>query len=121
MSDKVKEIEIIPIDCEVTMKVSGDYIARFYSFIQNYFPYRDQKHYAEVIKSIKENTNNEDPFVYHLKTLLAMQAHFEVCAKEQNVLKKIKYDYENDKVIEGENQPAPQSQEQSESPDSTLP
>ena len=121
MSEKITELEIIPMDCVVELKISGQYVARFHQFLQEYNPFKDDEHKAEVLKSIKEDTNNEDPYVYHFKTLLAMQAYIEKCAKEQNLIKKVKYDLETNSVIEEENQPAPQDQTQPESPDSTLP
>jgi len=121
MSDKVKEIEIIPMDCVIEMKVSGEYVARFHQFLQDYYPYKDEAHKIEVLTHVKNDTNNEDPVVYHLKTLIAFQAYVEKSAKQQNLIKKIKIDLETNKVIEEETQSDPQTPKQSESPDSTLP
>ena len=121
MSEKITEIEVIPTDCVIEMKISGQYVARFHQFLQDYNPFKDEQHKLEVLKNVKEDTNNEDPYVYHLKTILAMQAYIEKCAKQQNLTKKVKYDLETNSVIEEETQPGPQTQEQSESPDSTLP
>jgi hypothetical protein len=121
MSENTKEIEIIPMDCVIELKISGQYVARFHQFLQDYYPYKDEQHKLEVFKNVKEDTNNEDPFVYHLKTLLALQVYIEKCAKQQNLIKKVNYDLEKNAIIEEETQSDPQTPTQSESPDSVLP
>ena len=121
MSDNIKELEIIPFEAIIDLKVSGEFFARYNQFVTEYFPYESQEHFAEVLKHVKEDTNEQDPFVYKLKTLLALQVYMEKCAREQNKTKMIKYDLDNNKVIEEESQPSPQAPEQPESPDSTPP
>jgi hypothetical protein len=116
MSDNIKDVEIIPFEVTIDLKVSGEFYARYNQFVMEYFPYESQEHFAEVIKHVKEDTNQDDPFVYKLKTLLALQVYIEQSAREQKKTKMIKYDTENNKVIEEESQSAPQDPEQTESP-----
>jgi len=115
MSDNIKDLEIIPFEAIIDLKVSGEYYARYNQFVMEYFPYESQEHFAEVLKHVKEDTNQDDPYVYKLKTLLALQVYIEQSARDQKKTKMIKYDVENNKVIEEENPPAPQDQEQPES------
>lgn len=117
MSDKIKDIEIIPFEAIIDLKVSGEFFARFNQFVTGYFPYESQEHFNEVLKHVKEDTNQEDPYVYSLKTLLALQVYMEKSAREQGKTKMVKFDTEKNEVIPEENQPAPQDQEQPVSQD----
>lgn len=121
MSDNIKELEIIPFEAIIDLKVSGEFFARYNQFVTEYFPYESQEQFAEVIKHVKEDTNQDDPLVFKLKTLLALQVYMEQSAREQNKTKKVKYDMTLNKIIEEESQPSPQAPEQPESPDSTPP
>jgi hypothetical protein len=114
MSDNIKDLEIIPYEAIIDLKISGEYYARFNQFVSEYFPYESQEHFAEVIKHVKEDTNQDDPFVFKLKTLLALQVYMEECAREQKKTKIVKYDLDTKKVIEEESQPDPQAPTQSE-------
>ena len=123
-TSNIVDVEIIPFDCTVDLKVSGEFIARLSMFLTNFFPYKDQEHFNQLIKDVKEKTNQEDPYVYHFTTLVALQAHIEEQAKAQKVTKMIKVDKvtgkpvdENGNPIEAESQPAPQVQEQPVSQD----
>lgn len=115
------EVEIIPLDAVISLKVGGSFVARLSAFITDFFPYKDKEHFTEIIKNIKENTNQDDPYVFHLFTLLSLQKHIELEAKEQNQTKKVLVDLNTGQPIEEENQPAPQNQEQPVSQDSTPP
>jgi hypothetical protein len=123
-TSNIVDVEIIPFECTVDLKVSGDFIARLSTFLTNFFPYKDQDHFNQLIKDVKDKTNQEDPYVYHFTTLVALQAHIEEQAKAQKVTKMIKVDKttgkpvdENGNPIEAENQPVLQDQEPTESQD----
>lgn len=103
------EIEIIPGDAIIDVKISGDFLSRLNSFITDFFPYKDKDHYLQLVKDLKDNTNQEDPFVYHFKTLIALQAHVEMEAKAQNKTKKVKIDPETGEPIPEENPQKSQS------------
>ena len=62
----IVDVEIIPFDCVVDLKVSGEFIARLSTFLTNFFPYKDQDHFNQLIKDVKEKTNQEDPYVYQI-------------------------------------------------------
>jgi len=118
----IADVEIIPFDCTVDLKVSGEFIARLSLFLTNFFPYKDQEHFNQLVKDVKEKTNQDDQHVYHFTTLVALQAHIEEQAKAQKVTKMIKIDKttgkpvdENGNPIQEENQPAPQAEAQPES------
>jgi hypothetical protein len=122
MSDKkTLDVEILPYEASVTINVSGIVLARIQAFLSNFFPYKNAEHPKEIAKNIMENTNLDDPHVYHFQTLMGLAVLIEEEARRQNKLKTIKIDADTGQPIEEENQPAPQSPEQSESPDSTLP
>lgn len=123
-NSNIVDVEIIPFDCTIDLKVSGEFVARLSLFLTNFFPYKDQDHFNEIVKHVKEKTNQEDPYVYHFTTLVALQAHIEQEAKAQNLTKMIKVDKttgkpvdENGNPIEEENQPAPQAEAQPGSQD----
>jgi hypothetical protein len=116
------DVEIIPFESVIDIKISGDFVGRIANFLTNFFPYKNEEHYKELIKNVKENTNQDDPYVYNFTTLVALQAHIEQQAREQNVVKTIKVDKttgkpvdENSTSTQEENQPAPQAEAQSES------
>lgn len=118
-NSNIVDVEIIPFDCTIDLKVSGEFVARLSLFLTNFFPYKDQDHFNQIVKDVKEKTNQDDPYVYHFTTLVALQAHIEQEAKAQNLTKMIKVDKttgkpvdENGNPIEEENPPAPQAQEQ---------
>lgn len=117
----IKELEIIPFDTIIDLKVSGEFYARYNQFVSEYFPYESQEHFMEVLKHVKENTNQEDPFVFKLKTLLALQVYIEQSAREQKKTKMVKFDLDSNKIIEEENQLSPQDPKHSESQDSAPP
>ncbi len=108
MSEKKSvEVEVIPLEAVIDIKVSGEFASRLKSFITDFFPYKSNEHYSEIIKHIKDNTNQDDPYVYHFKTLIALQSHLELEAKAQKKTSKVKLDYETGEIIPEENpQPA---------------
>lgn len=122
MSDKKSlEVEIMPYEEVVTINVSGIILARIQSLISNFFPYKSKEHPKEIAKNIMDGTNLDDPHVYHFQTLMGIALLIEEEARRQGKLKKINIDPETGNPIEEETQPDPQTQAQSESPDSTLP
>ena len=121
-NSNIVDVEIIPFDCTIDIKISGEFVARLSQFLTNFFPYKDQDHFNEIVKHVKEQTNQEDPYVYNFTTLVALQAHIESEAKAQKLTKMIKVDKttgkpvdENGNPIEEGNPPAPQDQGQPES------
>lgn len=108
MSEKKPvEVEIIPTDAVIDIKVSGEFAARLKSFITDFFPYKSNEHYSEIIGHIKNNTNQDDPYVYHFKTLMALQTHLELEARAQNKTKKVPMD--SGVITPSENPLPPQS------------
>ena len=52
-NSNIVDVEIIPFDCTVDLKVSGEFIARLSMFLTNFFPYKDQEHFNQLIKDVK--------------------------------------------------------------------
>lgn len=105
MSEKKSvEVEIIPTEAIIEIKVSGEFAARLKSLITDFFPYKSNEHYSEIISHIKNNTNQDDPYVYHFKTLLALQTHLELEARAQKMTKMVPLESGN---IKQEENPQP--------------
>lgn len=114
LNNKVIDVEIIPLDAKINLTVSGEFVARLSTLLTGFFPYKDQNHFNELVKHVKEETNQDDPYVYNFTTLVALQSYIEQEAKLQNLTKVVKYDTELKKVIEEESQPSLQVPEQPE-------
>jgi hypothetical protein len=115
------EVEIIPLDAVIDVKIGGSFVARLSSFLTDFFPYKSKEHFTQLIESIKENKNLDDPFVFHFQTLIFLQKHLEEEARAQNKTKKVTVDLKTGEPIEEGNQSDPQTPVQSESPDSAHP
>jgi hypothetical protein len=118
----VHEIEIIPKEAMIKVEISGFFYARLNHFITNYYKIPgdvDAKTFTARAMDPKCEDKTEDEF--HFETIMGLVVGLENEARDQKLTKIVKYDIEKEEVIEEENQPAPQDQEQTESPNSTPP
>ena len=118
----VHEIEIIPKDSLIKIEISGLFYARLNNFMTNYYKIPtgvDPKEFTTRALDPKCQDKSEDEF--HFETVMGLLIGLENEAREQKLTKVVKYDTEKESVIEEENPPAPQDQEQPESPNSTPP
>jgi hypothetical protein len=99
------DVEIIPLEAEITIKISGQFVARLSNLLTNFFPYKDKNHFQELVKHIQEDTNQDDPYVYNFATLVALQSFIEQEAKEQKLTKMVKIDKVTGALVEGEINP----------------
>lgn len=119
---KVYEIEIIPAEAMIKVEISGLFYARLNNFMTNYYKIPngvDPKEFTTRALDPKRTDKSEDEF--HFETVMGLLIGLEQEAREQKLTKIVKYDIEKESVIEEENPPAPQDQEQTESPNSTPP
>lgn len=114
VKNKIIDVEIIPLDAEISLKISGSFVARLSTLLTNFFPYKDKNHFNELVKHVQEDTNQDDPYVYNFSTLVALQSYIEQEAKLQKLTKTVKYDTELQKVIVDENPPSLQNPVQPE-------
>jgi hypothetical protein len=119
---KVYEIEIIPSEAMIKVEISGLFYARLNRFMTDYYKIPtgvDPKEFTTRALDPKVQDKSEDEF--HFETVMGLLIGLEQEAREQKLTKLVKYDTEKETVIEEENPPAPQDQEQTESPNSTPP
>jgi hypothetical protein len=100
--NNIIDVEIIPLEAEITLKVSGHFVARLSNLLTNFFPYKDQNHFKELVKHLQEDTNQDDPYVYNFATLVALQSYIEQEAKEQKLTKMVKIDKKTGALVENE-------------------
>lgn len=89
-----KEFNYIPEEAVVSIQLTGNFVGRLQEYLTNFFPCTSLEHRNQILKDIAEGTNQEDPYVYHVKTLIALLDHIEKCAVAQNVTKKAVIDKE---------------------------
>ena len=119
---KVYEIEIIPAEAMIKVEISGLFYARLNNFMTNYYKIPtgvDPKEFTT--RALDPNCQDKSEDEFHFETVMGLLIGLENEAREQKLTKVVKYDTEKESVIEEENPPAPQDQEQPESPNSTPP
>ena len=119
---KVYDIEIIPQEAIIKVEISGLYYARLNQFMTNYYKIpegNDPKTFTT--RALDPNCQDKTEDEFHFETVMGLLIGLEQEAREQKLTKIVKYDTEKEAVIEEENPPAPQDQEQTESPNSTPP
>ncbi len=120
---KVYEIEIIPQEAVIKLEISGVYYARLNHFMTNYYkiPGENVDAKAFTARAMDPNCQDKNEDEFNFETIMGLLVGIEQEAREQKLTKIVKYDTEKGAVIEEENPPAPQDQEQTELPDSTPP
>jgi hypothetical protein len=119
---KVYDIEIIPKEAMIKVEISGLFYARLNHFMTNYYKIPgdvDAKTFTS--RAMDPNCQDKTEDEFHFETLMGLVVGLENEARDQKLTKIVKYDIEKEAVIEEENPPAPQDQEQTESPNSTPP
>jgi hypothetical protein len=119
---KVYDIEIIPKEAMIKVEISGLYYARLNQFMTNYYKIpegNDPKTFTA--RAMDPNCQDKTEDEFHFETVMGLVIGLEQEAREQKLTKIVKYDAEKQAIIEEENPPAPQDQEQTESPSSTPP
>lgn len=109
---KTREVEIIPKDAVIDIKVSFNSMQRILLLLTDFFPYKDTEHFAQLVKHVKEGTNQEDKEVFHFTTLVSLYTHLEEQAKAQGKTKMILVNAETGEPIEEQTPPAPPSESQ---------
>ncbi|NBP03294.1 MAG: hypothetical protein EBU90_25055 [Proteobacteria bacterium] len=119
---KIYEIEIIPHDAMIKTQISGFVYARLNSYITNFFQIPkgiDPKKFTmEALDPYKTDKSEEQ---FHFETIMGIILGLEEEAREQKLIKVVKYDTEKQQVIPEENQPDPQASSDTQLPDSTPP
>jgi hypothetical protein len=119
---KIHDIEIIPKEAMIKLEISGFFYARLNNFITNYYKIPgdvDPKTFTS--RAMDPNCKDKTEDEFNFETIMGLVVGLEQEARDQKLTKIVKYDTEKGAVIEEENPPAPQDQEQTELPDSTPP
>jgi hypothetical protein len=116
------DIEIIPKEAMIKIEISGLYYARLNHFMTNYYKIPgDADPKTFTTRAMDPNCQDKTEDEFHFETLMGLVVGLEQEARDQKLTKVVKYDTKKGEVIEEENPPAPQDQEQTESPNSTPP
>jgi hypothetical protein len=119
---KTHEIEIIPKEAVIKVEISGLFYARLNHFMTNYYKIpegNDPKTFTA--RAMDPNCQDKTEDEFHFETIMGLVVGLEQEAREQKLTKIVNFDTEKGEIIEEENPPAPQDQEQTESPNSTPP
>jgi hypothetical protein len=116
------DIEIVPPEAMIKIEISGLFYARLNQFMTNYYKIPgDADPKTFTTRAMDPNCKDKTEDEFHFETLMGLLIGLEDEAREQKLVKVVKYDTKEGKIIEEENPPAPQDPEQLESPNSTPP
>lgn len=95
MEEKPKKIivEVYKEETTINVDIPVGYIYRFNELLTTFIPFKDEEHMLKVLDDIAKDQIN-DPFAYHVQTILAFLTLTEEAARKQNLLKKVEYDTE---------------------------
>jgi hypothetical protein len=120
--EKIYDIEIIPPEAMIKIEISGLFYARLNHFMTNYYKIPDDTDPKTfTTRAMDPNCKDKTEDEFHFETLMGLLVGLEDEARQQKLTKIVKYDTEKEGIIKEENPPAPQDQEQTESPNSTPP
>lgn len=114
-NQKVYYLEIIPKEALIKVEISGLFYARLNTFITNYYKIPDDvdpKTFTS--RAMDPNCTDKSEDEFHFETIMGLLLGLEQEAREQKLVKIVKYDSEKQEVIEEESQPSHQAPEQSE-------
>jgi hypothetical protein len=120
--ETIYNIEIVPPEAMIKIEISGLFYARLNQFMTNYYKIPgDADPKTFTTRAMDPNCKDKTEDEFHFETLMGLLVGLEDEAREQKLVKVVKYDTKEGKIIEEENPPAPQDQEQLQSPNSTPP
>lgn len=82
------EVEVYKPDTVIKIDLPVAYVQRFNQLMLEGIPFKDQEHFAEIIKKV-ETGDQDDPYSYHVTTILSFLVMIEDAAREQGHLKMI--------------------------------
>lgn len=99
--DNIVLAEIIPLDAIIDLKIKGEFVARLNQFINESLVglCKDENHKNEILDHIKKGTNTEDPYVYHITTIISLYAAIEAEAKAQKLTKTVKINKDTGELV----------------------
>ena len=109
------DLEIIPNEAMIKIEVSGLFYARLNTFVTNYYKIPegvDPKNFTS--RAMDPNCMDKSEDEFHFETIMGLLLALEQEAREQKLVKIVKYDLEKQGVIEDENPPSPQDPVQPE-------
>lgn len=81
-----KQIETIPLDAIIEIKMSGAFFARIQQLVVNYSSQKTPEEFKQALENLKSGEPKNE-FEYHLLTLMVLMTDFEARAKEQDKIK----------------------------------
>lgn len=114
-NQKVYDLEIIPKEAMIKIEISGLFYARLNTFVTNYYKIPDgvdAKTFTS--RAMDPNCTDKSEDEFHFETVMGLLLGLEQEAREQKLIKIVKYDAEKQEIISDENQQSPQDLKQSE-------
>ena len=114
-NQKVYDLEIIPKEAMIKIEISGLFYARLNTFVTNYYKIPDgvdAKSFTS--RAMDPNCTDKSEDEFHFETVMGLLLGLEQEAREQKLIKIVKYDAEKQEIISDENQQSPQDLKQSE-------
>jgi len=98
---KIFELEVYQDNSTVTVDLPVELVMRFNQLLMEFIPFKDQDHFLEVMKNVTDK-KFDDPFAYHVSTILFLLNKVEESARSQGKLQWVEYNAETQekKVIE---------------------
>jgi hypothetical protein len=98
---KIFELEVYQDNSTVTVDLPVELVMRFNQLLMEFIPFKDEDHFLEVMKNITDK-KFDDPFAYHVSTILFLLNKVEESARSQGKLQWVEYNAETQekKVIE---------------------
>jgi len=90
---KITEVDVYKEGVIIDIKLPVAFVTRFNQLLLEGIPFKDVEHVAEVMGKVAKG-DQDDPFAYHVTTLISFLSLVEDAAKEQGHLKKIKINSE---------------------------
>lgn len=89
---KLIETEVLKENTVITIELPVEYYFRLNQFLFEFFPFKDENHFGEIVKKIAEGKDETDFEAYNFRTLLSLQLLIEDAAKKQGHIQKVKID-----------------------------
>jgi hypothetical protein len=82
-------ISVFPNDSLVSIKISGAFYTRLAQLILEMSSSKTKKEMSEILDTLKNDQDPQDPFTYHYITVLTLIHEIETRGKEQGVFKEV--------------------------------
>tara|TARA_R110000868_G_C10916146_1_gene765321 strand:+ start:972 stop:1289 length:318 start_codon:yes stop_codon:yes gene_type:complete len=85
---KPVEVEVYKPDTVIKIDLPVAYVQRFNQLMLEGIPFKDHDHFTETLKKV-EKGDQDDPYSYHVTTILSFLVMVEEAARKQGHLKTV--------------------------------